>query len=135
MTFPVSSTSVQTAACARFVRVMQRSNAEPLIEHGGVYNCRTVAGSSTYSQHAWGNAIDLFAKQSKDLLAIADNAVLQATKRTKANRGRKLPVHRIIVQDKTWVKGAGWFGYGGVYHTHVHVDFEPNRYGVPPCAT
>jgi hypothetical protein len=40
------------------------------IKFGGVFNCRTVAGSTTFSQHAWGNAVDIFCDED-DLQAIA----------------------------------------------------------------
>jgi hypothetical protein len=140
MPFRVNSTSVITQPCHEWAfDVAQRSSPS---RHGkilfaGVYNCRHISGSGSWSQHAWGNAIDEFA-HAADLQAIAENAVLQATKKTFANRGKLVPIHYVIWQDGPrgiWSPDKGWHAYSG-YHppTHVHIDFLPEREGTPPCA-
>ena len=134
MGFPVVSTSVETKACRRFIRVMQRSKVARLIHEGQVFNCRVIAGTNEYSQHAWGNAVDLMAAGA-NLRDIAYNAVDQGTQRTLGNRGRLCRVERVIYETREWRRGSGWFAYTGEPHTdHVHVDFWPNRTGTPPCA-
>ncbi len=142
MSFPVNSTGTITPAISRVSRVLQRakvgSGKTRLIKFGGVFNCRTIAGSDTYSQHAWGNAIDLFPEhQSNDeLRAIADAVVVQATKSTIANLGRKIPVSQVIDHNnrRIWTPSFGWKTYTGSYGAHVHVSGEPLRLGTPPCA-
>ena len=138
--FPVYSTSVQTPPIERLIRVLMRSHIAPLIHHAGVYNCRRIYNSSTWSQHAWGNGADLFPSPDADdneaCEAIAQGVVLQATKRTKANWGRKLQLAEVIDhQNMTmWTRATGWKPYGGTHGPHVHVTGEPKRTGVPPCA-
>jgi hypothetical protein len=147
MSFPVYSTSVETRAIKRVVRVLQRAKVAQFIASGGVYNCRSIAGSSTFSQHAWGNAIDLFPKSGPwvdkkftttdaELARIADAVVRQTTRRTIANRGRKLPVSQVIDHDnrRIWTPGEGWHPYTGTTGAHVHVSGKPLFSGTPPCA-
>ncbi len=141
MTFPVYSIATITPAVARIVRVMQRSKVAPRIARAGVYNCRKVAGTSVWSQHAWGNAADLFPDppamdDEADRRAIAEAVVLQATRRTVANRGRRLAVAEVIDHDarRIWTPALGWHGYGGSTGDHVHVSGAPLRSGTPDCA-
>jgi hypothetical protein len=134
MAFPVNSTSVQTDACTKFCDVMQQAHVSSLITSAGVFNCKQIAGSSTFSQHSWGNAVDLMAAPD-DLERIAHNVVNQGTKKTKANGGDLLPVDRVIYKDREWRPDQGWFAYMGEPHTnHVHIDFRPALDGRPPCA-
>ncbi len=78
--------------------------------------------------------MDVFAP-TEDLDTIAGNCVAQATRRTRANRGRKVPTAHVIYHDRVWAPGTGWHTFTGTYHgTHVHVDFLPYRAGKPPCA-
>lgn len=76
-----------------------------------VYNRRYIAGTTTWSQHAWGNALDIFAPMPM-LDEIADFL-----------RGRKragiLPVGLIL-----W-RVANHFD-------HIHVEGEPKQTGTPP---
>lgn len=141
MTFPLQSTSTTTPELRRGMRVMQRTKVARLIAYAGVFNCRRIAGSSSWSQHAWGNAGDLFPKppsadDDKQRDAIAHNVVRQATERTIANRGRRIAVAHVIDHDarRIWEPGRGWHTYTGPTGDHVHVDFAPNRTGTPPCA-
>ena len=142
MAFPVSSVSTITKPIVRVIRVMGRSQADPLIHHGGVYVCKKISGSNTYSQHSWGNAVDLFPEPdagSSDAVCrnIAEAVVTQTKKRTKANRGRKLDVSEVIdhANSRIWVKGSGWRAYGGTVGPHVHVSGDPKKTGIPPCAS
>ncbi len=136
--FPVNSISIITLPCRRFsLDVMQRSGVaqKGLILFGGVYNCRKIAGSNSWSEHSFGNAVDLFCHEA-DMQQIGDAVVRQTTKTTKANGGMLVPVHYVIITGSVWTADRGWHPYTG-YHppTHVHVDFDPLHTGqTPACA-
>ncbi len=141
MSFPVNSTSVETAAVRRIVRVLERAKVSKLIGSAGVYNCRKIAGSSSWSQHAWGNAVDLFpvapvADDDGQRYVIAHHVVDLATHRRRVNRFRKLAVAEVIDHDARmiWTPERGWHRYTGSTGDHVHVAGAPLRTGTPPCA-
>jgi hypothetical protein len=147
LSFPVNSTSVETAPCSRVATVMGRtkvgSGTTRIISYAGCYICKQISGSNSWSQHSWGNALDLFPKPSPqrvtvqhELRAIADAVVYQATHKTKANRLRKLEVAEVIDHDgrRIWTPSQGWHDYGGTTGTHIHVSAAPLKTGVPPCA-
>lgn len=100
----------------------------PRVVRTGVYNCRRIAGSSSWSQHAWGNAIDVFGPR----FTLGRLARWAARRRV----ARRLGVQTVIWQDRVWsAETRSWSHYSGIPHvTHVHVDFAPRRYGTPPCA-
>ncbi len=137
MTFPVESISVQTAEAKRAMAVMNRSKVANLIDRAGCYACRSVAGSTTPSQHSYGNADDLFPKQhlnQADARSRIFHAVIyQATHKTIANRGIRLKVNLAINHDALlqWTPWGGVQHYGGLTGDHVHVDYQPQYSG--PC--
>ena len=67
---------------------------------------------------------------------IARAAVTQATKRTFANRGRKLDLSNVIdhLNGRIWTPGTGWHEYNGTVGPHVHVQAAPIKTGTPACA-
>lgn len=136
--FPVNSTSVITPPCKRYaLSVAQHSAVAKFIQYAGVFNCRKIHGSDSWSQHAYGNAVDLFADASR-LRRIANNIVAQATRTTWANKGKLVPVAHVIWatgEGGIWTPDRGWHSYDG-YHpaTHVHADFYPQGTGTPACA-
>lgn len=138
MSYPVYSTSVETGVIRRTNRVMARSKAAKNISKGEVYNCRKIEGSSSYSQHSWGNAVDLFVKSggSRAIGRLANAVVYQVTHRTIANRGRKLALSQVIdhANSRIWTPSGGWAHYSGTVGADVHVSGSPLRTGVPPCA-
>lgn len=92
--------------------------------------CKRIAGSTSWSQHAYGNAIDLafrvppptgFDMARQDRLA----TFLVA-------HADELAIEHVIHRDRAWTRGSGWSSYGGIYHTHVHVDCTPQGTGYPP---
>jgi hypothetical protein len=115
---------------------MQRVRVEALIKYGGVYSCRKISGTNYWSQHSWGNAVDLFPELVRHNDDIAKAAVTQATKRTWANRGRKLELSNVIdhLNSRVWTPGTGWHPYNGSVGPHVHVQAAPIKTGQPPCA-
>ena len=143
MTFPVLSTSTETAATKRAIRVLKRLEVAQLVDHAGVFNCRTIAGSTAWSDHAFGAAADLFPRADGGDLAdkqrreIAHALVYQSTHRTKANRGRKLVTRYVIDHDgrAIWTPALGWHAYGGTTGNHVHGSFGPAPQGTPACAS
>lgn len=78
----------------------------------GIFVCKKIAGSDTWSEHSWGNALDIGGSQ---------RVLGQVAAWAGANRVR-FAIRNILWQ----VPG---------HDTHVHVDFEPSHAGsVPSCA-
>ena len=75
-------------------------------------------------------------KDSRNNDEIARAAVPQATKRTFANRGRKLDLSNVIdhLNGRIWTPGTGWHVYNGTVGPHVHVQAAPIKTGTPACA-
>ena len=139
--FPINSTTTETAPIERLCRVMQRTKVAKRISQAQVFACRKILGSDTWSQHAWGNAADLFPKGDLEAhaairKAIANTVVWQTTHKTVANRGRKLDVAEVIDHSGglIWTPDRGWHTYAGTPGDHVHVSGSPLRTGTPACA-
>lgn len=102
----------------------------PSHESWGIYNCRAIAGSTSWSQHAWGNAEDL----SED--GVASEA---AGGWLFANRNR-LPISELIGLRRVWSRARaseGWRALSTSSHQHLdhwHVSADPLSSGRPPCA-
>lgn len=80
----------------------------------GIFNCRPIAGSSTWSEHSWSNAVDFGGSVSE---------LDKVWRFLDSNRGR-LGIN--------WI---GWRNDPNHYPGHLHVDFIPNHAGQrPPCA-
>ncbi len=76
-----------------------------------VSSCRKIARSNTWSQHAFDNAIDIFAsRQTLDMVAGF----------LRSNKGQ-LSINNILWQVRD-------------HYDHVHVDFYPKGIGKPVCA-
>lgn len=86
----------------------------------GVFNCRRIAGSTTFSQHAWADAWDVASPQSAKTLQ--PDRYLDAIVAHLRSREAKLAITRILYR----VPNHG---------SHGHVDVDPERRGTPPCAT
>lgn len=75
----VGSFSCHALVAAPFQRVFDRIYAEGLWHHletfGGCYNFRKISGSSKYSTHAWGIAVDLNAHLPKNQVKIPPRIV------------------------------------------------------------
>ena len=94
----------------------------------GWFNCRRIAGSSSWSQHAFGNAYDAGGPLT---LVKAMGAACIA----EAKAGR-LPAVEVICNRQKWTPQDGIEPYRGVDpHTgHIHVTAAPYLTGIPPCA-
>jgi hypothetical protein len=84
----------------------------PGTTNAGVFNCRKIAGSKTWSQHAWGNALDIKVPN----LATGDAVFgwLQINK-------SRLGLGRILWRVKD-------------HFDHLHVEGLETGGGEPPCA-
>jgi hypothetical protein len=96
------------------------------LESWGICNCRQIAGTSSWSQHAYCNAEDWHASST----IMADMA------RLLVRRAKTLDVYHVIHERRIWTRGSGWHSYGGSdpHVDHVHVDFAPQGDGWPACA-
>lgn len=81
----------------------------PALVDGGYYNRRKIAGTQIWSQHAWGNATDLFGPRS----------VLDAVAKHCRDNKTRLNIRNIL----WWVKN---------HYDHIHLDFNPKQTGTPP---
>ena len=86
----------------------------------GSYVCKTVSGSSTMSQHSYGNADDFFFNSFTHQDEVAHSVVAHAD---------LLHPYHVISGSRIWTKGSGWNSYGGDFHSHLHVDFDPQYSG------
>lgn len=84
----------------------------PLLVDWGITNCRHIAGSTSWSQHAWGNAVDLHPLTK----SYGDKAYAYV----QANAAR-LSVAHLLWQVPD-------------HYDHIHADFNPQGVGTPPCA-
>ena len=99
-------------------------------ESWGIFNCRAIAGSTSWSQHAWGNAEDF-----------SDGGVAaeEAGRWFNANR-TKLPIAEIIGRGRIWTKARsseGWRDLSASANQHMdhwHVSGDTLMTGKPPCA-
>lgn len=94
----------------------------PNITFLGAYVCKQIVGTSTLSQHSYGNAVDVGSATMAQLEDIADWAVAHAD---------EFSLEHVIVNRRIWTRGEGWHPYTGDTHYHVHVDFHENLSG--PC--
>ena len=78
----------------------------------GVTNCRKIAGSSTWSQHSWSNAVDIH----------GSTAVLNEV-HAYLNEHRGAFDIRVMLW---WVKD---------HYDHIHIDFWPKGHNTPSCAS
>ena len=99
------------------------------LESWGICNCRPVAGSSTWSQHAWCNAEDVHGSFIA-MGAAADWLV-------RSGKTRQLPVGQVIFNRRVWEYGDSESRpYTGLnpHLDHIHYTGHPHRGGTPPCA-
>ena len=84
-----------------------------------VDSCRKIAGSSSWSQHSWGNAADFFPKNKEQGDRLYNYIIA-------GKQAGILPVTTVCWQDK-----GGCTTFHG---DHIHVDGSPKKTGTPPCA-
>jgi len=95
----------------------------PDVTNLGIFVCKKISGSSTYSQHSWANAVDFgspYGFGSPRSVVLLDSV---------ANYIQRL-------WDQGWLPVAqlGWRNWDGHYPGHMHISGDPMRSGIPPCA-
>lgn len=83
----------------------------------GIFNCRHIAGSLSWSQHAWSNGLDFVVRNStghNDIEAM-DHIVAAC-------------------REEPYIAQVLWRGVPNHYPGHAHLSGEPMRSGTPPCA-
>lgn len=88
----------------------------------GIYNCRRIAGTWSYSQHAYSNAEDVHGSYAK----------MQEAFNYTVKNARRLNVRYAIFYRRIYKYQTGqvhpYYGYNP--HTdHIHVEFNPAQYG------
>ena len=109
---------------------MSRKAAEQALEvltlefpelRAGVWNCRPISGSSTWSQHSWGAALDLYHVDYGYSASAAHQAWLtEVVAFIRANESQ-LSIRTLLFQVRD-------------HYDHAHIDFWPRGYSKPPCA-
>jgi hypothetical protein len=90
----------------------------PSLKSAGVYSRRKILGSTTWSQHAWGNAIDVVGGTT-EMNAGANWSF--------ANRANYNIAH-LLWQGRNMINGLGVYDH----FNHFHSDFNPQGTGTPP---
>ena len=112
-----------TDECERFVRLL---NARfPDVATMGIYNRRHIAGTYTWSQHAWGNAVDITSPANRKP-RVAENELHMAYL-DEVYDWIRANSQRLEVRVILWRRASHW--------NHIHVDFYPRQTGTPPVLT
>jgi hypothetical protein len=88
----------------------------------GAYVCKDIAGSSTPSQHSYGNAVDVFFDSMAHQVQVFHD--VEAGK-------APVPVAHAISGARIWEPGQPEHAYSGEFHAHLHCDFIKQCSG--PC--
>lgn len=93
----------------------------------GRYNCRKISGSTTYSQHSWNNARDLYPPEDMPYEGVGSHSYAQY-------RGFLDEVVAFVRDnlEALNVRGRGLWQVRNHYN-HAHFDFWPQGHNVPPC--
>ncbi len=93
------------------------------IETSGTYSCRRVGGNGKLSQHAFANAVDVFAFVTKDGQKVT---VLGGWNGTNQQQAFLRELHREACGRFGTVLGPG---YNQEHANHFHLDMAPSRTG------
>ncbi len=89
--------------------------------NAGHWNCRHIGSGSTWSQHAWGNAGDLYHRDWGYSTNPTHQAYLDNVAQWIRTYFGELSIRTFIWRKKD-------------HFNHVHIDGWPKGYGTPPCA-
>jgi hypothetical protein len=122
-----SGTSRITPAIRKVEAALGR--AFPGWRNGGDRVCKYIQGTSTPSQHAWGNAVDVMVPTvtgSAMGTSLGDKVAQWAIQQAQSGA---LPIDQVIWRGQEWIHG------GSVYDhfNHVHLTGSPQLSGIPPC--
>lgn len=127
-----SDTRKYTDATELFVGAL--NEAFPRAGSLGIYNRRKISNSIYWSQHAWGNGVDITSPAG-----VAKPAMNDATSQSNP---RYFDHYLYMDRVNSWIMKNAY-----VYHVrtrlwrrtnhynHIHVDFNPKQYGTPPLLT
>jgi hypothetical protein len=96
----------------------------------GIYNRRKIANSTSWSQHSWGNAVDI---KSPARMALPPNvSSSQYDPRYAEHFAYMDRVNAWIMRNAYLyhVRYRAW--RRSDHYNHIHVDFNPKQYGTPP---
>jgi hypothetical protein len=107
------------------------------IDFGGIYNCRRIDGSSSWSVHAWGDAVD----ETPNGRGITNDGLTDWNCRMAREGDDMMPVVRILGSKnghEVECLGPGFYpstfsskSGSHLWHNHLECNFH---YGTPPCA-
>ena len=104
--------SVSSNATPNVRRLIQPLWEEfPQLEYWGCFNCRRISGSSSFSEHAWADAIDIHAPS----MSYGDDV-----NRWLNNNSVEYNITRVLWREAN-------------HYDHLHVDLNPDHSGYPPC--
>lgn len=86
----------------------------------GVWNCRKISGTNTWSQHSWGNALDLHHVGWPYEISDRNYAFLDPIYAWLKTYQEELSIRVLLWRVKD-------------HHNHIHLDGWPKGYGQPPC--
>lgn len=91
------------------------------VDRVGTTNCRPIAGSQTYSQHSWSNALDIHFTPS-----FSEAAVGPAKEAGDRMVAKIVEAFGDDVYELIWQDDGHW--------DHIHVSLWPKGWLTPPCA-
>lgn len=90
----------------------------------GRYNCRKISGSDTWSQHSWNNARDIYPPSGIEYLTSNDGEY----------RDYLDEVDEFLLEYKEALNIRVHLWQVRNHYNHIHVDFWPRGWALPPCA-
>ena len=87
----------------------------------GRFNCRAISGSSTYSQHSWNNARDLYPPLGISYPSTEYTLWLDHVATFLRSNMESLNIRVLLWQVRN-------------HYNHIHIDFWPQGWETPPCA-
>lgn len=115
------ASTIGTAPVRNYYARLKNAFAGWDISNAGIYNRRNIAGTSTWSQHAWGNAIDIVIGSTTNVL----NSELAQAKMDMMAGWTAANHNALRVATQLWRANAD-------HMNHMHVDFWPQGTGTPP---
>jgi hypothetical protein len=104
----------------------------PAIGSMGIYNRRRIADSSSWSQHSWGNAVDITSPTWMEKPPLYATEAEANHPQYASHMAYLDEVYDLIVRHTLpWgVRNNLWRRH--MHYNHIHVDMNPKRYGTPP---
>ncbi len=93
----------------------------------GQYNRRPIAGTSRWSEHSWGNALDIHVRAGRTPVS------LTAKSRQEKANGDEINAWLNEHREELGIRVLLWWVRS--HYDHIHVDFWPRGYGTPPLRT